>query len=181
MAGPENATAGTGGTSATSAALDSMDIYSSPKTANMLLPKYLYLVLGSISVALIIWRVSTLVLRHVRHIAGLNNDRQTYFASASEKVSWFKKSVQYAPIFGTRHNREFQLSSAVNMGTLPTRLQLVFIVGYLATNVAFCLRGIALHENFATAASQFRNRTGVLAVVNMVRWPRSGTETRGSC
>jgi len=145
------------------------------------LGNFLLIVCGAVAFIVIVWRVSNVVVRYVRTVTSLGNDTQKYYAAPSWKLSMFKKHVLYAPVSRKRHNREIQMSSAVNMGTLPTRLQLVFIVGYLATNVAFCLRGIALHENFATAASQFRNRTGVLAVVNMVRWPRSGTETRGSC
>ncbi|KAK3692804.1 ferric reductase like transmembrane component-domain-containing protein [Podospora appendiculata] len=133
-----------------------------------MLSNYLYVVLGSISVALIAWRIFTVLTRYIRTVSCLNNDRQTYFATASAKVSWFKKNVQYSPILGKRHNREFQLSSAVNVGTLPTRLQLVFLAGYFATNIAFCVMTIDFSQPFAAVSSLVRNRTGILATVNMV-------------
>jgi len=141
----------------------------SAELENDRLSKYLILVCGAVAVAMILWTLSNILIRYVRRVASLNNDTQRYFAIPSKKFSWFKKNLLYAPISRKRHNREIQLSSAVNIGTLPTRLQLLFIVGYFATNLAFCLVDIPFHDNFDTAASQLRNRTGVLAVVNMVR------------
>jgi hypothetical protein len=99
-------------------------------------------------------------------MACLNNDTQFYFTRPSEKFAAIKKHILYAPVFSKRHNREFQLSTAINVGTLPTRLQLAFLVGYLGTNVIFCVYGIQFSGT--TAAQYLRNRTGILAVVNMV-------------
>ncbi|KAK4039703.1 ferric reductase like transmembrane component-domain-containing protein [Parachaetomium inaequale] len=133
-----------------------------------MLSHYLLVVLGAISVVLLAWRLTTLLVRYVRTVTCLYNDTQRYFAQASEKYSWFKKNVQYAPILSKRHNREFQLSSALNVGTLPSRMQLVFLVGYLATNVAFCVMTIDFSQPLKSVASLVRNRTGYLAVVNMI-------------
>lgn len=139
-----------------------------PYEENNLLSNYLYIIIGSLSVACILWRISTVCLQYVRTVTSLHNDTQRYYAVPDSTVSWFKRNVQYAPIFRARHNREIQLSSAVNIGTLPSRFQLVFLVCYIATNVIFAVMGIDYHGNFETAADQLRNRTGVLAVVNMV-------------
>lgn len=139
-----------------------------PDLQNLLLSNYLFWTLACISAALIVWRVSTEFVKYVRHITCLNNDTQRYFALPSAKFSWFKKNIQYAPLINKRHNREFQLSQAVNVGTLPTRLQFVFLVGYFATNVAFCVIEIPWAGSFTAAAALLRNRSGVLSVVNMV-------------
>lgn len=135
---------------------------------NDMLSGYLLLVLGCISAALIIWRLSTGLSKYVRHVSCLNNDTQKYFARAGAKWSWFKKNIQYSPILSKRHNREFQLSSAINVGTLPTRLQLVFLLGYFSTNVAFCVMGIDFSQPVGASATVFINRTGTLAVANMI-------------
>ncbi|KAM0334061.1 hypothetical protein ACHAQA_001081 [Verticillium albo-atrum] len=132
------------------------------------LSSYLYYVMTGCSVILIAWRLSTHLHRYVRTVACLKNDSQRYFAEASHKLSFFKKNVLYAPIFSKRHNREFQLSSAINVGTLPTRFQLVFLFGYFASNIIFSVIDIPFAETFDDAARAFRNRTGVLAVVNMI-------------
>ncbi|KAH6624769.1 ferric reductase like transmembrane component-domain-containing protein [Chaetomium sp. MPI-SDFR-AT-0129] len=133
-----------------------------------MLSDYLLLVLGCISVVLLAWRLTTLLVRHVRTVTCLYNDTQRYFAQTSGKYAWFKRNIQYAPILGKRHNREFQLSSAINVGTLPTRMQLVFLIGYFATNVAFCVATIDFSGSYEAVAKLVRNRTGYLAVANMI-------------
>jgi hypothetical protein len=133
-----------------------------------MLSHYLLLVLGAISFVLLVWRITTLLVRYVRTVTCLNNDTQRYFAVPGETYSWFKRNIQYSPILSKRHNREFQLSSAVNAGTLPTRMQLVFLVGYLATNVAFCVMTIDFSGSLNDVSKLIRNRTGYLSVVNMI-------------
>ncbi|GAB1320420.1 hypothetical protein MFIFM68171_10630 [Madurella fahalii] len=139
-----------------------------PAVVNEMLSHYLLIVLGALSIALAAWRFTTLLVRYVRTVTCLQNDTQRYFAKPSENYSWFKRNIIYAPILSKRHNREFQLSSAVNVGTLPTRLQLVFLLGYLATNVAFCVMTIDFSGPLRDVAGLVRNRTGYLAVVNMI-------------
>jgi len=153
-----------GGGTGQGAATSSVD----PDVVNEMLSNYLLLVLGVISVALLAWRFTMLLVRYVRTVTCLHNDTQRYFAQPSEKYSWFKRNVQYAPILSKRHNREFRLSSALNVGTLPTRLQLVFLLGYFATNVAFCVMTIDFSGSLKQVAGLVRNRTGYLSVVNMV-------------
>ncbi|KAK6062739.1 ferric reductase like transmembrane component [Seiridium cupressi] len=134
---------------------------------NDALSNYLLWTCAIIAACLIVWRGTTSLIKYVRHVSCMGNDTQRYFAHASGKVSWFKRNVLYSPILGKRHNREFQLSKATNMGTLPTRFQLIFLVGYLATNVAFCVVNIPF-ESFTDGGKQLRNRSGTLAVVNMI-------------
>jgi len=139
-----------------------------PDVVNKLLSHYLFIVLGALSIALTIWRISLILTRYVRTVTCLRNDTQRYFARPSHKYSWFQRNIWYAPIFSKRHNREFQISSAINVGTLPTRLQLLFLVGYLATNVAFCVVTIDWSGSLNQVATLLRSRTGYLALVNMI-------------
>jgi hypothetical protein len=44
----------------------------------------------------------------------------------------------------------------------------LFLAAYLATNVAFCVIDISFSDSFEDVASSVRNRSGALAVVNMV-------------
>ena len=129
---------------------------------------YIFIVLASLIVGLGIWRVGMESVKYVRTLTCLNNDTQRYFAMPSHTWALVKKNILYAPIFSKRHNREFQLSSAINVGTLPTRFQLVFLSAYFGTNVAFCVVSIQWDATFTTVCQQLRNRTGILAVVNMV-------------
>lgn len=129
---------------------------------------YLIIICGGLSVVLLTWHVYSQVVQQVRTVVCLNNEKQQFFANPSPKLSWIKRNALYAPIFKKRHNRELQMSAAVNMGTMPTRLELLFLVGYFATNVAFSLIGIPFTEQAGTAASRFRDRTGILSVINMI-------------
>ncbi|SPO02701.1 related to ferric-chelate reductase [Cephalotrichum gorgonifer] len=129
---------------------------------------YLMTICGGVGAVLLIWHLYSQFITQVRTVVCLNNEKQQFFAYPNSKLSWVKRNLLYAPIFRKRHNRELQMSSAINMGTLPTRLEFVLLIGYFATNVAFCLIGIPFTEQLGTAASRFRNRTGILSVINMI-------------
>lgn len=57
---------------------------------------------------------------------------------------------------------------SMNLGILPTRVQTLLMIGILAMNVTYCLYGIPWQGPRATLLEQLRNRSGVLAVMNMV-------------
>lgn len=137
------------------------------------LSNYLFIICGAVAVAVIFWKLADKVNKTVRKVACLNNDRQRYFAIPSSTLASVKRHILYAPVFRKRHNREIQLSKAVNIGTLPTRFQLLFLTSYFATNVLFCVYRIPFAETNAIAAAGLRNRAGVLSVLNMVCPPFS--------
>ncbi|PSR83772.1 ferric reductase like transmembrane component-domain-containing protein [Coniella lustricola] len=139
-----------------------------PDVENQLLSDYMYYVLTGGAVLVIAYTVYIKSIRYLRTVSSLGNSTQTYFARESWKSAFFKRSIQYSPVVHKRHNREFALSSAMNMGTLPTRLQLFILIGYVAANIAFCVTDITFHSNFDSWIDLLRNRTGVLGVVNMV-------------
>lgn len=129
---------------------------------------YLLIVCASLVAALFLWRVTIESVKHIRTLTCLANDTQRYYSMPTEKWASFKRHVLYAPIFRKRHSREIQLSSAINVGTLPTRFQFFILMGYFATNIAFCVVSIDWKQPLTTYAREMRNRTGVLAVVNMI-------------
>lgn len=132
------------------------------------LSNYLFIICGAVAVAVIFWKLADKINKTVRKVACLNNDRQRYFAIPSSTLASVKRHILYAPVFRKRHNREIQLSKAVNIGTLPTRFQLLFLTSYFATNVLFCVYRIPFAETNAIAAAGLRNRAGVLSVLNMI-------------
>ncbi|TKA30964.1 hypothetical protein B0A50_01932 [Salinomyces thailandicus] len=122
--------------------------------------------------ALLVYRWTRTLLHHVRRLVNINqgsasDGKQKYFMMPDEKFAWVKKHLLLAPLFRRRHNREFRLSAAMNVGTLPGRLQSLFLVGYLAMQISFCVISIDW-SNAHTYYTDGRNRTGVLAVVNMI-------------
>ena len=139
-----------------------------PDHENQALSNYLFLICGVVAAAVIIWKVCEKVNRVVRTVSCLGHDSQRYFAIPSPNIAFLKRHVLYAPIFRKRHNREIQLSRAINVGTLPSRFQLLFLTAYLATNIAFCVIEIPFAGSYKAAAGILRNRSGVLATVNMV-------------
>lgn len=135
---------------------------------NQRVSDFLYIICGAVALSVIIWKVSDIVVKYTRHVVCLNNDRQRYFAIPSPTFSFIKKHILYAPVFSKRHNREFQFSSAVNVGTLPTRFQLSFLTVYFICNVVFSVIDVPFQDSYSDVARVVRNRTGVLSVINMV-------------
>ncbi|OJD32153.1 ferric reductase like transmembrane component [Diplodia corticola] len=116
--------------------------------------------------ALMVYLIGITFTRYVRGIACLNNPHQRYFAEPNWWYARFKCYLFDAPLLRTRHHREYKLSSAINIGTLPSRLQTIYLVGYCGMNVAFSV--IFIDWSDSGAASELRNRTGVLCVMNML-------------
>ncbi len=128
--------------------------------------------LGSIWVAFVavffLYQATFHFVRYIRTLACLNNDTQRYFASPHVLFANFRKHCLDAPLFRTRHHREFKLSASVNVGTLPSRLQTFMLAGYFAANIAFCFWKIDYSKGYSEVAGEFRNRTGVMSVMNMI-------------
>ncbi|CAK7274325.1 hypothetical protein SEPCBS119000_006111 [Sporothrix epigloea] len=135
---------------------------------NKLLANYLLLVFGCVAATVFSYRVMCTLFRYVRTVTSLQNEKQRFYAREDPWISWVKRNIIYAPIVYKRHNREIQISKALNVGTLPTRLQLLMITGYFATNVIFCFIDIQYHESFVGAAAQLRSRSGALSIANMM-------------
>lgn len=126
-----------------------------------------------IAVALIVFcgRIAQISHSYLRFLSALGaTRRQQTFWSREESHTWanIKKHVLYAPISRKRHNREIQLSTAINVGTLPSRLQTILILLYVASQIAYCaILDYSVNEKPALVA-ELRGRSGTLAVLNMV-------------
>ncbi|KAJ6109091.1 hypothetical protein N7486_001325 [Penicillium sp. IBT 16267x] len=102
--------------------------------------------------------------------ASSSNQRQQRYWSREQSRwwPWLKKQFLYAPLGRKRHNREVQLSSAIGMGTLPSRFQTILISLYLMSQVVYCFfLDYRANEKQALLA-ELRGRSGTLAVLNMV-------------
>jgi hypothetical protein len=118
--------------------------------------------------SLIVYTSLLFAVRYIRTVSCLNNNTQRYFA---RPTYWYGKTKRYfidAPLFRLRHHREFQLSSAINIGTLPNRLQTTFLVGYLAASIALTTYSINWSGPKATIIDQLLKRTGFMAIMNML-------------
>lgn len=126
--------------------------------------------LGIMALLILGFRMMHRATSHLRHLAGMNGTarQQEYFRG--NKSSWWKvkKHLLYAPLWKKRHNREFKLSSAVNMGTLPSRWHALILIVYFAMNIAYTLILDYSRENHYSVVAELRGRSGVLAICNMI-------------
>jgi len=132
------------------------------------LARYTILALGCAAAAYYIWQLAFRFSRHLRRLASFSDDRQRYFVSTHNTFAWIKEHLIYAALFRTRHNQELQLSSAINMGTLPSRFHAFLITGVVAMNIALCCVTTPYGSKEDTLAGVVRNRTGTMATVNLI-------------
>ncbi|KAL6720364.1 hypothetical protein ACLMJK_002285 [Lecanora helva] len=122
-----------------------------------------------ISVILIV-RFGQMANAHLRHLLNLNaGSLQQSYWSKDRTTIWpkIKKQILYAPLRNKRHNREIQLSRAMNVGTIPSRLHTILLLSYLLSNVIYI---VLLHYGNPKPQilAELRGRSGHLAIVNMV-------------
>ncbi|KAK4695455.1 hypothetical protein P7C71_g2302, partial [Lecanoromycetidae sp. Uapishka_2] len=126
--------------------------------------------IGLLAVIILCVRLGQMANAHLRHLLNLNSSslQQSYW-SHDRTAIWpkLKRNLLYAPLWKNRHNREFQLSRAVNVGTLPSRLHTLILVLYLASNVFYCLY-LDYRDFKPKMIAELRGRTGHLAIINML-------------
>lgn len=140
-------------------------------TLDHLLTQILCVAMGGLCVIVLFARFTQLGHSYLRRIiSSVSTPRQQTFWSIEDSPFWakLKKHFLYAPLFNKRHNREFQISQAVNVGTLPSRFHFILITAYLSSQVAYCtILDYNVNEKPALLA-ELRGRSGVLAVLNMI-------------
>lgn len=135
------------------------------------LTNWLWVSLVTMALILLACRLYQLFNSHLRHIYCMAVDaKQQNYWSTDRSSFWptFKKQALYAPLWKKRHNREIQLSKAVNVGTLPSRFHAIILSLYIVSNVAYCCILNYRMSNKAAIIAEVRGRTGVLATVNMI-------------
>ncbi|KAI9675626.1 MAG: hypothetical protein M1817_000992 [Caeruleum heppii] len=136
-----------------------------------LLTKIIWFSLVCLCVLILLVRVAQMSNAHLRHLFSLtaNRNQQTFWTHDRTTI-WpkVKKYLLYAPLRHKRHNREMRLSSAINMGTLPSRFHTLLLLAYLGSNFAYCTILDYSSQNKHQLIAEVRGRTGVLAVVNMI-------------
>lgn len=149
------------------AAQDSPAVAAAIVVDNMLFSYYILIVLGAIVVSIFIYRIVVLSVVYIRTLICLNNENQRYFKSANPMYSWIKRHLLDAPLFRRRHQRQLRIGP-VEMGILPSRFQSLLLVGIIAMNVTLCAYGIEWNGPLTTKLKHLRNRSGTLALVDMI-------------
>jgi len=130
----------------------------------------LWICISILLAIILIVRFGQMANAHLRHLVNLNAGavQQSYW-SKDRTAIWpkIKKQLLYAPLWNKRHNREIQLSRAMNVGTLPSRLHTVILLSYLLSNIVYCL-WLDYNQPKPKIQAELRGRTGHLAIVNML-------------
>lgn len=126
--------------------------------------------LGVLAMLILVTRIHDRFKAHVRHISSMGSSgrQQAYWARNQSNWWRIKKHIIYAPLWKKRHNREIRLSSAVNMGTLPSRLHTILILVYLLANSIYCVLLDYGEPNKYAIVAELRGRSGMLATVNLL-------------
>ncbi|KAI5860730.1 ferric reductase NAD binding domain-containing protein [Durotheca rogersii] len=139
--------------------------------SNMLYKDVLWWTLGIMALAMLAIRLLDIAWSKLRHVSTMSvpAEKQGYWRKS--QWSWMpglKKHLIYAPLWRKRHNREIKLSSAVSIGTLPSRLHTVILGIYLISNMVYMFHVNWSQENQYALAAEIRGRSGTLSVVSMV-------------
>jgi predicted ferric reductase len=126
--------------------------------------------MGLLAILILIFRLRERMVHHMRHMQAMNKgaDEQAYWRKNTTRWWKIKKHILYAPLGKKRHNREFQLSSAMNMGTLPSRFHFILLAAYVVSNLAYCAVLDYRRLDHYSVLAELRGRSGSLAVVNMI-------------
>ncbi|KAL2259430.1 hypothetical protein VTK26DRAFT_6905 [Humicola hyalothermophila] len=138
---------------------------------NMLFTDILWWSVGAVGFLMLLIRIVELAWAQLRLLTAMSlpGDKQGFWKV--KQWDWMpslKRGLIYAPLWKKRHNREIRLSSAVNMGTLPSRFHALLLFGYLASNLAYMFVLDWKNENRYALCAEIRGRSGTLSVVNMV-------------
>ncbi|PCD33134.1 hypothetical protein AU210_009369 [Fusarium oxysporum f. sp. radicis-cucumerinum] len=138
---------------------------------NLLFKDALWWTLGIMALVVLSIRIIEILWMRLRQVSAMNvsGSKQAYWRIS--QWSWMpnvKKNLIYAPLWNKRHNREFKLSSAISMGTLPSRLHFIILFIYLGSNFAYMFVLNWHNENKLAFCAELRGRSGTLALVNMV-------------
>ena len=98
----------------------------------------------------------------------LTKNQHRYWARDSSFWSNIKKNLLQAPLVHRRHNKEIQLSSAISVGTLPSRLHFLLLGTLLISNIIYCVILDYHGQSKAALIAELRGRSGHLAVINML-------------
>lgn len=121
---------------------------------------------------LVITLAYTLFVRinaHARHLFTMGRISDQRYWMYNHSYSWprIKRDLILAPLGRQRHNKEIQLSSAISIGTIPSRYHTILLLLYIASNIAYLLV-LDWSETTAAVFAELRGRSGVLAALNLI-------------
>lgn len=116
-------------------------------------------------------RLAQLAVSYIRKIYCMSAtpSQQAYYSVNHNAIwPWLKRHLIYAPLIKKRHNREFQMSSAISYGTLPGRIHFLLLLIYGGSNLVYCLLLDWKNPEKGAVFAELRGRSGILATVNLI-------------
>ncbi|KAF4984426.1 hypothetical protein FZEAL_389 [Fusarium zealandicum] len=138
---------------------------------NLLFKDALWWTLGIFALIVLSIRIVEILWAKLRQVSAMtvSGHKQGYWRIS--QWSWMpgmKKHLIYAPLWSKRHNREFKISAAISVGTLPSRLHSIILFIYVGSNFAYMFILNWSNENKMAFCAELRGRSGTLSLVNMV-------------
>ncbi|KAJ5887788.1 Riboflavin synthase-like beta-barrel [Penicillium taxi] len=121
----------------------------------------------AVLIALIfIYRTIIRIQHRRRSKLAMQTNDQTQLSRTSGRIAGLKKHVLYAPFWGNRHSREFRFLR-MHMGSVPLRMEMIFLVIYLCLNLIFIIVTVDWWRNdLSLKLFQLKYAAGHLAVMN---------------
>ena len=138
---------------------------------NMLFKDVMWWTLGILAIVVLLIRLAEIAWAKLRQVSAMSMPREKQNYWRISQWTWMpalKKHLTYAPLWRKRHNREIRLSTAINVGTLPSRLHLIIIMLHAISNVVYMFYLRWNVANKYALCAELRGRSGTLALVNMV-------------
>jgi predicted ferric reductase len=138
---------------------------------NMLFKDLLWWSIGAVGFFILAVRLLEIGGHYLRLVTAMSRSaqEQSYWTMGDWLLSpKLKKRIIYAPLWKKRHNREIRLSSALNVGTLPSRLHAVLLGFFLISNIVYMFWLNYTDPNQFAVAAELRGRAGTLAAVNLL-------------
>jgi len=105
-------------------------------------------------------------LRHAS-VVGNPHDQKFWAENRTSWWPWLKEHFLYAPLWKVRHNREIKISSAISIGTLPSRAHMALLISYCICNLAYGL-AVPYDTSVEEIVASLRGRAGTLAALNLI-------------
>ena len=128
---------------------------------------YILVALCAVVVIIAIYRLTILSILYIRTLACLSDHRQQFFNVPNHTFGWIKQHLLYAPLLRRRHRHQMRVGP-IETGVMPTRFQSLLIAGLVIMNITLCVYGIEWNGPLKIKLRHLRNRSGTLAVVNMI-------------
>jgi len=137
-------------------------------TRSIDLANWILIALAGTIFLLFLYRLVISSIRYIRTLICMNNEKQRFFQTPNPYYAAFKRHLLYAPLFSSRHMKEFRPVPWLNMGIIPNTIQTLFITAFVGMNVTLTVIDLPLDGQEGQVLNSLLARSGTMAVVNLI-------------